>query len=122
MRLSHVPCLGPHVTVIWVAPTFFQLEQLPPPSPTPMVSTRKTRKSRKPAEESFAPADSGDECEERIPEPGKARGTKRAKTAKTTVKGKQKEKHRKKAKLSMLPEMPIDVLYEVRGSFERCVC
>ena len=86
-----------------------------------MVSTRQAGKSRKSAEESFAPADSGDECEERTPEPGKTRGTKRAKTAKTTVKEKQKGKRRKKAKLSMLPEMPIDILYEVRGSLLYCV-
>ena len=66
--------------------------------------------------EVIPPADSGDEYEERAPEPNKTRGTKRVRTAKTTVKGKQQDKRRKKAKLSMLPGMPIDILYEVRES------
>lgn len=81
-----------------------------------MVSTRQAGKTRKSAEESSPPADSGEEYEERTPEPNKTRGTKRARTAKTAVKGKQQEKRRKKAKLSMLPGMPVDILYEVRGN------
>lgn len=115
--MSHVPWLGWHVMVIWVAqpeaqPKLFKLE---PPSSTPMVSTRQAGRTRKSAEKSSPPADSGDEYEERTPEPNKTRGTKRVRTAKTTAKGKQQEKRRKKAKLSMLPEMPIDILYEVCG-------
>ena len=80
-----------------------------------MVSTRQAGKSREPAEEDFNPAGSGDEYEARTPEPTKTRGTKRARTTKTTVKNKGVDKRRKKAKLSMLPGMPIDILYEVRG-------
>ena len=81
-----------------------------------MVSTRQAAKTRESAEEGSPPADGGDEYEEHAPEPNKTGGTKRARTAKTTVKGRQQEKRRKKAKLSMLPEMPVDILYEVRGS------
>ena len=85
-----------------------------------MVSTRQARKTRKSAEEGFPPADSGDEYEEPTPEPDKTRGTKRTRTGTTIVKGKQQEKRRKKAMLSMLPEMPVDILYEVRG-FHSCI-
>lgn len=81
-----------------------------------MVSTRRAESARKSAEDSSPPVDSGDEYEERTPEPNKTRGTKRARSTKTTVKGKQQGKRPKKAKLSMLPEMPVDILYEVRGS------
>jgi hypothetical protein len=81
-----------------------------------MVLTRQAKKTRKSAEEDFSPADGSNEYEERTPELDETRGTKRARTAKTTVKDKQQERRRKKAKLSMLPEMPVDILYEVRGS------
>jgi len=81
-----------------------------------MVSTQQVGKTRKSAEETSPPADSGDEYEERTPEPNGTRGTKRTRTTKTTVKGKQQKKRRKKAKLSMLPEMPVDILYEVHGT------
>ena len=81
-----------------------------------MVSTRQAGKSRKIAEKDFSPADSGDEYEEGTSEPSKTRGTKRVRTSKTTHKDKQQGKRRKTAKLSMLPDMPVDVLYEVRGS------
>jgi hypothetical protein len=84
-----------------------------------MVSTRRAGKARKIAAEVSSPADSGDEYEEGTPKPNKTRGTKRARTSKTTSKDKQQEKRRKKGKLSMLPDMPIDVLYEVRGSLLR---
>jgi len=80
-----------------------------------MVSTRQAGKTRKSADEGSPPVDSDEEYEERVPEHNKTRGTKRARTAKTTVKGKQQGKRRKKAKLSMLPEMSIDILYEVCG-------
>jgi len=80
-----------------------------------MVSTRQARKTHKSGDECSPPADSGEEYEERVPEHNKTRGTKRARTAKATVKGKQQEKRHKKAKLSMLPEMSIDILYEVCG-------
>ena len=86
-----------------------------------MVSTRQAGKTRKSPEECSLPADSDEEYEERAPEPNKTRGTKRARTAKPTVKGKQQEKRRKKAKLSMLPEMPVDILYEVRGTLPQGV-
>ena len=79
-----------------------------------MVSARKMRK---PSEGASSPADSGDEYEERTPEPSKTRGIKRVRTSKTAAKGKQQAKRRKTAKLSMLPDMPIDILYEVRGFF-----
>jgi len=69
---------------------------------------------RKAVEESSHPADIGEEYKERAPELDETRGTKRARTAKTTAKGEQQKKRRKKAKLSMLPEMPVDILYEVR--------
>ena len=81
-----------------------------------MVSTRRAGKTPKSAEDVSPPADSGDEYEDPVPEHNKTRGTKRARTAKATVKGKQQEKRRKKAKLSRLPEMPIDILYDVGGS------
>ena len=84
-----------------------------------MVLSRQAGKTRKFAEEGSPPANSGEEYEKRTPAPNKARGTKRARTAKTTVKGKQQEKRRKKSKLSMLPGMPVDILYEVRGSLLR---
>jgi hypothetical protein len=78
-----------------------------------MGSTRRANKSRKTVKEESLPCDSGEEYEERTPEPSKTRGTKRARTAKTTAKDKGGQKRRKKAKLSMLPEMPVDILYEV---------
>lgn len=81
-----------------------------------MVSTRQARKTRKLSERGSSPADSGEEYEEKAPEPSKTGGTKRVRASKTTVKNKQQVKRRKKAKLSMLPDMPIDILYEV------CVC
>ena len=85
-----------------------------------MVSTRQLGKTRKVAEAGSPPADSSEEYEEHTPVPDKTRGAKRARTAKTTAKKNQQEnqqeKHRKKAKLSMLPGMPVDVLYEVRRS------
>ena len=81
-----------------------------------MVSTRRAGKARKIAEEVFSPADSGDEYEEGVSEPSKTRGTKRARIPKATYKDKQQGKRRKTAKLSMLPDMPVDILYEVRGS------
>ena len=79
-----------------------------------MVSTRQVGKTRRSVEEGTPPADGGEEYEELAPEPNKTRGTKRARVAKATVKGKEQEKRRKKAKLSMLPGMPVDILYEVR--------
>ncbi|KAF9645813.1 hypothetical protein BDM02DRAFT_399008 [Thelephora ganbajun] len=78
-----------------------------------MATTKRKPETRKSAEEGLSPADSGDEYEERTPEPSKTRGKKRARTAKMTAKDKQQEKRRKKANLSMLPEMPIDILYEI---------
>jgi hypothetical protein len=80
-----------------------------------MVSTRQATKAHR-AEEGSSLADSGDEYEERTPEPNKTGGTKRARTTKTTVDDKRQEQRRKKAKLSMLPEMPVDILYDVSGS------
>ena len=81
-----------------------------------MVSTKQTREARKTAEKVFSPADSGNEYEEDTSESSKMRGTKRARTSKTVSKDKQQGKRRKTAKLSMLPDMPVDILYEVRGS------
>ena len=81
-----------------------------------MVSTRQTIKARKIAEKASSPADSGGEYEEGASESSKTRGTKRAKTSKTASNDKQQAKRRKTAKLSMLPDMPVDILYEVRGS------
>ena len=81
-----------------------------------MVSTRQAGKTRKPTGKASSPADSGDEYEERTPQPSKTGGTKRARASKTAVKDKKQEKRRKTAKLSMLPGVPIDILYEVRGS------
>jgi len=81
-----------------------------------MVSTRKAGKTRKIVEETFSPAGSGDEYEEGTPGPSKTCGTKRARTSKTTRGGKSQGKRRKTTNLSMLPDMPIDVLYEVRGT------
>lgn len=78
-----------------------------------MVSTRHAERMHKAAEESPPPADSGDEYEEPSPEPNRTRVTKRARTGAATAKDKQQEKRSAKAKLWMLPEMPIDVLYEV---------
>jgi len=113
--------------VIWVLSStrrstrpLFNLK-LEPPSSTLMVLTRHAEKTRKAAEGGSPPADSGDEYEECTPESDKKCGTKRARTAKTTVKDKQQEKPRKKAKLSMLPDMPVDILYEVRGSLLYCI-
>ena len=81
-----------------------------------MVSTRRAEKARQSTEEGSLPVASGDEYEERTPEPTKTRGTKRVRATKTTAKSKQQpqEKRRKQAKLSMLPEMPVDILYDVR--------
>ena len=79
-----------------------------------MVSTRQAGKTRKVVEEGSHPIDTGEEYEEPTPEFDETRSTKRARTAKTTAKGEQEEKRRKKTKLSMLPEMPVDILYEVR--------
>lgn len=78
-----------------------------------MVSTRQASKSRQPAEEDFCPTGGEDEYEEQSQEP-KTRGTKRVRTTKTTAKDKAAERRNKKAKLSILPGMPIDILYEVR--------
>jgi len=78
-----------------------------------MVSTRQAEKLREVAEQSSPPNDGGEEHEERAPELDGTRSAKRAKTDKT--KAKQQGKLRKKAKLSMLPEMPVDILHEVRG-------
>ena len=68
------------------------------------------------AEKALSPADSSGEYEEGAPESSKTRGIKRARTSKTASKDKQQGKRRKTAKLSMLPDMPVDILYEVRGS------
>jgi hypothetical protein len=81
-----------------------------------MVSTRQAEKARKVVKGGSSPAHSGDEHEEPTPEPDRTRGTKRARTTKMTDDGKEQKKRRKKAKLSRLPEMPVDILYEVRGS------
>jgi len=81
-----------------------------------MVSTRQAVKARKSAGETFSPAGSGDEHEEGTPEPSKTRGTKRARTTKMTAEDQRRERRRKAAKLSMLPGMPVDILYEVGGS------
>ena len=78
-----------------------------------MVLTRQAKKTRKAAE---GGTDSCDESEVRTPGPDKTRGAKRSRIPKATAKEKQQEKRRKMAKLSMLPEMPVDVLYEVRRS------
>lgn len=86
-----------------------------------MVSTRQGTKTRESAKELSSPADSGDEYEERTPEPTKTRGTKRARSSKATAKDKQEESRRKRAKLSMLPDMPIDILYDVGVSFPHWV-
>ena len=75
---------------------------------------------RKVAEENPPPADTGEEYEEPAPELDGTRGAKRARTAKMTAKGEQQGKRRKKAKLSMLPEMPVDILYEVRRCLLHC--
>ena len=106
-----------HVTVIWVAQskheTGFFLFTYHHHSSALMVSTRQRGKSHKPTEGSPPPADSGDEYEEQTPAPRKTRGAKRVKT---TAGGNQHQKRRKTAKLSRLPDMPIDILYEVRRS------
>ena len=66
-------------------------------------------------------AGSGDGHRERTSEPAKTRGTKRARATKTTGENMGTDKRRKKAKLSMLPGMPVDILYEVRGLMLFCV-
>jgi len=81
-----------------------------------MVSTRKAGKTRKIVKETSSSAGSGDEYEEGTPGPSKTRGTKRARTSKKTGGGKPQGKGRKTVNLSMLPDMPVDVLYEVRGT------
>ena len=65
------------------------------------------------AEESSHPTDSSEEYKVPTPELDETRGTKRARTAKKTAKGEQQGEPHKKAKLSMLPEMPVDILDEV---------
>lgn len=87
-----------------------------PPLPLVMVSTRNAKKSRRSAKGDSSPVDSGGEYEEPAPESNKTGGKKRVRTTKTTVKDKVAGKRQKRAKLSMLPEMPIDILYEVRES------
>ena len=89
-----------------------------------MVSTQQLVRTRKNAEEEFVPSDGDGECEEPVTQVGKTRGTKRARSAKTDdeeaeerAKKKEEERRRKKAKLSMLPEMPVDILFEVRQFF-----
>jgi len=86
-----------------------------------MVSTRKAGKTRKTAKEAFSPAGSGDEYEEGTPGPSKTGGAKRARTTKKKRGGKPQGKGRKTANLSMLPDMPVDVLYEVRGTLPCCI-
>lgn len=84
-----------------------------------MVSNRRAGKSRQPTEEDFCPTDSSDEYEEReerAPVTNKARGTKRVRATKPRDKDRVTVKRHKKANLSMLPGMPIDILYEVRES------
>lgn len=67
-----------------------------------MVKTKRQSKSRQPPEE---------EHEEPTPKvTSKRHSSKRVRTAKKKTKGKAA----KKAKLSMLSEMPADILYEVR--------
>ena len=95
-----------------------------------MVSTRQSVKSQKTAERELAPSEVEEEYEEPTTQAGKTRGTKRARSTKTggkeiekRAKGKEEERRRKKAKLSMLPEMPIDILYEVCQIIStRCPC
>jgi len=65
-------------------------------------------------EESSLPNDGGEEYEERAPEIDGTRSVKRVRTVKTAARGRRQEKLRKKAKLSMLPGMPVDILHEVR--------
>ena len=85
-----------------------------------MVSTQQLVKTRKNAEEEFVPSDGDGECEEPVTQVGKMRGTKRARSTKTggkktekRTKEKEEKRRRKRAKLSMLPEMPVDILFEV---------
>ena len=89
-----------------------------------MVSTRRSVKARKITEGDLLPSDGDGEYEEPTTQAGKTRGTKRARSAKTDdeeaeerAKKKEEERRRKKAKLSMLPEMPVDILFEVRQFF-----
>ena len=89
-----------------------------------MVSTRRSVNSRKIAEGELPPSDVDEEYEEPATQAGKTRGTKRARSTKTSGKETEKrtkknkeERRRKKAKLSMLPEMPVDILFEVRQFF-----
>ena len=86
-----------------------------------MVSTRRTGKTRKIAEETLSPAGSGDEYEEGTPGPSKTRGAKRSRTTKKTRGSKPQGRRRGTVNLSMLPDMPVDILYEVRGTLPCCI-
>jgi hypothetical protein len=78
-----------------------------------MVSARRASKHSKLGEEDGCSVNSGGECKEKTPEHDETRGKKRARTTKVAAKDKEAQKRRKKGKLSMLPEMPVDILYEV---------
>lgn len=81
-----------------------------------MVSTRSTN-SRQVVQEAVPSSDSGEDYDpEKEPSCSVVtRGSKSRTARKATVKekGKQPEKRRNAGKLSRLPDMPLDVLYEV---------
>ena len=81
-----------------------------------MISSQQAGKVHKTVEEVFSPANSSDKYGEGTSEPGETHGTNCARISKTTCEDKQQGKLRETARLSMLPDMPLDILYEVRKS------
>ena len=78
-----------------------------------MVSTRQQARTRKPIEETPPSTGNRDEHEEQTPNPRKTRGKKRAETL---AGGRRQQNLREEVKLSRFPNLPIDILYEVRRS------
>ena len=85
--------------------------------PTTMVSTRRTKKPRQDAPEDVIPGNGGDDydAEEESLGPPKARRPKPRASGKeaSKEKGKQRRGRRNAGRLSKLPDMSLDILYEV---------
>ena len=84
---------------------------------TPMVSTRRSARLRQAIQEGARSNDGGEDCDTREegPDPTTGQGRKSGALRKVTPKqnGKQRGKRRNAGNLSLLPDMPLDILREV---------
>ena len=109
----------PMDSLIWHSPSIFGQRIFP--SPTIMLSARRNTKVHRTVQEDVSCGDSNKDCDpdEECSRPVTERGSKprASKKVASKQKGKQPEKRRNAGKLSKLPDIPLDILYEVgRGS------